>query len=323
VAVSLRVSAKEFSWVCVLTVLGGAVAAATGYFLGFDENAQAAGEVRGRLTLGGAEKHNPNTLGAVLVLPLALAIGGFLGLRGLQVKTATITAVGAMAVGLFITMSRSSVLALATMLLVFLYRFRIRFSALVIVAVLIGALVMMPERFFERMSSTVSGKPADASAGRFDIWAAGVEALSEYWAIGAGYSNFPAAYSRYVTVGGLDSARVAHNTYLGTWIELGIVGLALMFLGVASHLVAANRIRGAPGGAGIALRAIEAAAFGKLVAGFFGDSLATKSFWMLWILLAWATRLVLESSTRPNPPQREDEAVPPALFSSPRRDHVA
>jgi O-antigen ligase len=295
-------------------VLGGAAASATGYFLGFDEDAKA-DEARGRLTLGTEDYQNPNTLGSVLLLPLALAIGGFLGLRGLAAKVTAITAVGVMAVGIFITMSRTSVVALAAMLLVFLWRFRIRFSVLVVVAVLLGAVALMPETFYERMTSSVSGKDTTGS-GRLDIWAAGVRALSDHWAIGAGLDNFKATYGRFVTLGGQDKAKVAHNTYLGVWVELGIPGLALMVVALASNLVLAARLRGAQSGAGIALTAIEAAAFGRLVHAFFGESLRTKTFWLIWILLAWATQLAQEKST--GTPRREGEAGPPALVSTTR-----
>jgi O-antigen ligase len=323
-AVSIRVSAKELAWICVLTALGGALAAGTGYFLGFDENAEGMRAARGRLTLGGGEKQNPNTLGSVVALPLALAIGGFLGfrgwgLRGLLVRATALSAVGVMGVGLFVTMSRSAVLALATMLLVLLYRFRIRFSALVLVAVLLGAAAIMPEKFFERMSSEASDPATATGSGRVGIWATGVEALGDYWAIGAGYSNFPTAYARHVPLAGQQNALGSHNTYLGIWVELGIVGLALISLAVAGHLVAAARVRGTQSGALIALRAIEAAAYARLVSAFFTDSLSTKSFWMVWILLVWATRLAQESSTDPD--SREHDAVveeAPALVPNSR-----
>jgi O-antigen ligase len=322
-AISLRVTKKELTWICILTVLGGAMAAGTGYFLGFDENADGMRAARGRLTLGGGEKQNPNTLGSVIVLPLALAIGGFLGLRGLGfrgllVKAVAISAVGVMGVGLFVTMSRSAVLALATLLLVLLYRFHIRFSALVLVAVLLGAVAIMPEKFFERMSTEASDPAEATGSGRLGIWAAGVEALGDYWAIGAGYSNFPTAYARYVPMGGHDNARGSHNTYLGIWVELGIGGLALMSLAVAGHLVAAARVRGTQSGAVIALRAIEAAAYARLATAFFADSLTTKSFWMVWILLVWATRLAQESSTDRDAASHEDVKEAPALVSTPR-----
>ena len=38
----------------------------------------------------------------------------------------------------------------------------------------------------------------------------------------------------------------------------------------------------------IALNALEAACVGVLMAGLFADNLFTKSFWLAWILLAWA-----------------------------------
>ena len=290
VAVSFRVSTKELSWICVMMVLGGAMAAGTGYFLGFDEEATG-GAARGRLTIG-QENTNPNTLAAVLVLPMALAIGGFIGLRGLLTKVAAIAAMGLMTVGLYITMSRTGIVALAVMLLVFLYRFRVRSPVVVVVAVLLSLTAAMPEAFFERMSDAVSGRAAETGGGRYDTWQGGIKALNEYWAIGAGLSNFPTVLSRYAP--GL--SMVAHNAYLGIWVELGIVGLGLMLAAVISHLLLAVRLRRAQSGAGIALRAAEAAAFGGLAFAFFGEVLWRKHFWMVWTLLIWASRLAQEQT---------------------------
>jgi len=88
----------------------------------------------------------------------------------------------------------------------------------------------MPELFFERVSDIAIA--VSSGEGRVDIWRVGLQALQRYWLIGAGLSNFPFAYNEYagfaVTYQGY--SRGSHNIFLGTWVELGIIGLALMLV---------------------------------------------------------------------------------------------
>jgi hypothetical protein len=107
--------------------------------------------------------------------------------------------------------------------------------------------------------------------------------------VGAGLDNFTAMYDRHAQYGPRQVTRGAHNTYLGTWVELGIVGLALMLAAWGSHLLAASRARAA-GADGVLLWAIEGACFGMLVMAVFADNLWSKEFWLPLILLTWAGR---------------------------------
>src|SRR5262245_60802992 len=94
----------------------------------------------------------------------------------------------------------------------------------------------MPGAFFTRIENVFSGKDSKGS-GRTEIWAVGVAALERFGFVGAGFSNFTAVYDRYVVrAGPTGYAYGSHNTYLGTWVELGVIGLAFMLGAVISYL---------------------------------------------------------------------------------------
>ena len=140
----------------------------------------------------------------------------------------------------------------------------------------------MPAKFYERIDAVISGQD-DTGSGRLDIWRIGLRAFERSGVLGAGLDNFPLLYQGYVPGAGTSS----HNMYLGVLIDLGVPGLAMMLAAIASGLLAVWRVRSAGHGS-IALSALEAACIGTLMSGMFGDILWTKSFWLAWILLAWA-----------------------------------
>jgi O-antigen ligase len=281
VAVSLRPTRKELYWVCALVVAGGVVAAATAYLFGVEGGAAA----RGRLVMG-EQAANPNALGAVLILPFALAIGGIVGLRNPIQKILAAGALGIIGVGVFITQSRGALLAIAVTMLVFVYRARARWQVVVPVGMLLALVISLPQTFFARAEKVFTGQDT-TGAGRTEIWKAGVEALEQVGIFGAGFSNYTEIYRFSDAYSPGVWAKTAHNTFLGTWVELGIVGLVMMLAALASHLLAARAVR-RMGLEGVLLSAVEAACFGMLASAFFGDRLWGKMFWLPWILLTWA-----------------------------------
>jgi O-antigen ligase len=288
-AVSFRVSEEDLRTVCVLTMLGGALAATAGVILGFEADGPRV--ARGTLAVAGLEA-NPNGVAQSLMLPLAMAAGLFLGSRRISVKAIAIAGVGAIGAGIFLTMSRASLAAVIMMIGVFLYRFRVRWQVLAIPGILGAVLPLMPDLFFERVGAVFSGQDA-TGAGRTEIWKVSIDALERFGWFGAGLSNHTAAYAMYAPTppGGL--SRSAHNTFLGTWVELGAVGLALLLVVFFVHLRTSKRSNGST--AEIAFpAAIEAACFGFLVIAFFGDVLWRKAVWMPWILAVWASRIRAE-----------------------------
>jgi O-antigen ligase len=282
VAVSFRPTRKELLGVCVLAVLGGAIAAG----FGFNQEQYSTQVHRGTLRFSDERKANPNALAAALVLPFALALGGSVRLRGVVSKAAAIMAVGVIGAGIYLTESRKALLAAVVMMLVFLYRLRQRSQALIVVMVLLGLIAAVPQAFSDRIEAVFSGEDATGS-GRTEIWSVGIGALERFGILGAGLGNFPAVYGREVLSGRVSMG--AHNTYLSIWVELGIVGLVLMFAAVTSHLSGVHRSM-ATAGNDVVLCAVEAASLGILIIAFFADSLWEKYVWLIWILSTWATR---------------------------------
>jgi O-antigen ligase len=148
----------------------------------------------------------------------------------------------------------------------------------------------MPDAFFNRIFQAFTGEDRGA---RVQIWKVGIEELNRSPILGVGLGNYTEIYQFSDVYSAGPFVRRAHNTYLGTWVELGILGLALMLAALASHLLAARGIK-ATSMEGVILAAIVAACFGALVGAFFADRLWSKHFWLPWILLTWAIRLARE-----------------------------
>jgi O-antigen ligase len=284
IAVSIKPARKELYFVCLLAVAGGMVAASAGYFFGVEESARGAVS-RGTLVVG-EQAANPNSLGAVLILPLALAAGGFVALRSPFQKLLAAGALGVIGAGVYITMSRGALLAIVLAMLVFAYRNRVRWQVFVPIALLVVVAIALPDVFFTRAGRVLSGEDT-TGASRTQIWSAGWAALEHVGVIGAGFRNYTEIYGFSDGYSPGVWAKGAHNSYLETWVELGIVGLVLLVTAIACHFLAMRGI-GRRSVHGVVLSALEAGAVGVLAGAFFADRLVSKAFWLVWILLAWA-----------------------------------
>jgi hypothetical protein len=276
VAVSFKPSRKELYWVCVLTVLGGVLAASIGYLFGFHESA-VANKVRAGISIGD-QTSNPNTLGRLLILPLALAFAGVVGLRGAPRRAMAMGCAGLIGVGIYISMSRSALVSMAVVLAVLLYRIRARWQVIATIVVLLALTAMMPEQFYLRVV-TMGGAEDHSAAARVGVYKLGFDALEEFGVFGAGLDNFKYAVP--------ESEYSAHSMYLAVWVGLGIIGLVLMLVAVGCHLFSAQRAW-RTGQGGVTLAALEAGCFGLVVGGLFGEVLWTKTFWLALTLLTWA-----------------------------------
>jgi O-antigen ligase len=284
-AASFQPSRREFKLVCALTVLGGLLAASLAYFFGMQE--EAANQVnRGRLALGDMDS-DPNTLGRVLVLPLALAVAAFIRSGGMLLRMLAAGSAALIGLGIFISMSRGAIVSIVTMFLVMLYRMRVRWHLLVVIVVLLVVAMFMPSALYERFDALVSGQ--DDGSHRLEIWRTGLRMLDQSGIFGAGLYNFPRLYASYA--GGQVAA---HNIYLSSLIDLGIPGLAMLLAAIATTLLAVWKVtRAAP--ASTDLSALEAACIGTLTSGLFFENIFTKSFWLVWMLLTWAVYIETRS----------------------------
>ena len=282
-AVSVKPRPREFYIVCLLAVVGAAIAGVLGYVYGVE--GAAAASRRGTLALAG-QKMNPNSLGQALVGPLMLALAWLVGLRTALQKLTAVALVGLIAAGIGISMSRGAMLAMVVAISLLVFRLGPRKEMIIAALLMVAVAAAMPDLFYERVGALFTGEDATGS-GRTEIWDVGVQTLWRYGLIGAGLENFQPAHASSVPVGPKGESPGAHNTFLGVWVELGIVGLLLMLLALNNEF-ATLRAAWKEDARNILLPGLEAACFATLVLAFFADNLWVKDFWLPWILLSWA-----------------------------------
>jgi O-antigen ligase len=275
--VSVRFTAKEFSWITLLTILGGCGASIYSAYMFLRT-----GSSIGRVSLvEGSTLSDPNFFAATLLLPLSLASGEVLFSPRWSRRALFLAATGVIALAVFLTMSRGALAAVMAITFVFLLRLRLNWRLLLPVVAVGAALLFMPRLFFERMQEASTSR----MAGRQDIWQIGIHSLKDYGAFGAGLDNFSNAFERYAGTSRFfpGDQRSSHNIYLSTSVEFGVLGALFMFAAMRSHLRAFPRpTRNSLASA--RLVAFEAACWGMLIAGFTLDILWRKAFWLVWAL---------------------------------------
>lgn len=175
---------------------------------------------------------NPNMLAEYLILLLPLAVCRLLT-RGTPAKrTAALCATALMGVCLILTWSRGAWLGLIFGALVFLLIWSRRSLYLILAGVVSVPFLpfVLPDSIISRFTSI--GNLADTSTSyRLNIWRGAVHMLEDYWhcGIGIGEAAWDTVYPRY-SLAAIEAAPHAHNLYLQTWIECGIVGIVLLLL---------------------------------------------------------------------------------------------
>ncbi|MCP4986646.1 MAG: O-antigen ligase family protein, partial [Colwellia sp.] len=152
-------------------------------------------------------------------------------------------------------------------------------SILIIVCIALASI--LPAVFIDRWAGTIE---SGSSAGRVDIWGVGLMCLKKHWLIGAGLGNFPNAYSEFAIYAKdfRGTARAPHNIYLGTFVELGVVGFSFFVLAIIKHYQALRSHFSSNNSDQIMLKA---AFFGLLIASFFLDTVYQKAFWLVWMMI--------------------------------------
>ena len=221
-----------------------------------------------------------------------------------------------------LTGSRSGVISLVvviiTCVLVAGRRWR-PMAAVTAVAVAVTAVIFFaafaPGSIRERIAQTVPGQVNTAAEGRTTIWQVGWRMVEDKPFHGVGLGSFQAASINYVLLPGtlarsdevIDTPKVAHNIYLETLAELGIVG-AILFGGILIFPIfcalraAGNFARAGDTQMEILSRALVVALAGVLAADFFVSAQLSK---LLWLLLAMGPVLLAlsrkESRADPEP----------------------
>ncbi len=296
--VSWRVTKRQLDVLTRLTIAGGCVASLVVIYL-FLNGVTYRSNHRASLLMAGQET-NPDGLAAALLLPLSLSVAGFIAASGRLRKIALINIIAVIGSAIFLTMSRTALVAVSVVLLLFLIRLGLNRRILAIASALLLILTAMPANFFSR----IQGAASTGGDGRLDIWRAGLVALKRYWVTGAGLGNCWVAYKENAGYARVFQGymRGSHNTYLNVLVELGIVGVLLMSAALVSQLGSVRRLRAVLGKVPIQIVALEGACWAMLAFGFFGDVLWTKPFWLNWMLLLMAVRMTEKSLlSNPNP----------------------
>jgi O-antigen ligase len=232
--------ARDARWIVWGYLAGGAAAAVVGFL---DPAAGASNRLAGGLG-------EPNFLAAVLIPALVFAVFTLGSTERAAARRWLLWGfVLLFTVAIFMTQSRGGLVALAVTFvaaLLFGGRMRRHFAALGAVAASFGLVyyaAFASPWALERLANPGGG------TGRADLWSVATGVIADHPVLGVGAGNFPIVAPQYATEPinlpfarlVVDTPKVAHNTYLGVFADLGIVGLLAFVVIVLSALFLARR----------------------------------------------------------------------------------
>ncbi|HXH84216.1 MAG TPA: O-antigen ligase family protein, partial [Candidatus Tectomicrobia bacterium] len=237
----------------------------------------------------GTGVYEPNYLAALLVLlvPLAFALGASRDdpNRRLLWQGAGVVLV----VMLFLTSSRGGFLGLMVATMVFLYRRRGPVVAFGALAVLLGAVVVVPTELGSRALATLfedsrALPPGLEQSNRAHValfWA-GLRMIADHPLLGVGPDQFKSLSTAYT---GFSQGNIAHNSYLEIGAEFGLPALLVFVLLLASTYRSLGRVAalgGVPAMREVAAwgEGLRAGLTGYLVAAFFISAQYEKLLWL-------------------------------------------
>lgn len=155
-----------------------------------------------------------------------------------------------------------------------------------LVIVLIGGAVVVsgPEVFTRFLGTPIADDP---TTGRGHFWSVTVDVIEAYPFVGSGLGSFAAIYPRYDTRNGLYRLEQAHNDYLQTLSDGGIIGglLGIVFVAILFRRGFARRETHDKFRRGVSTGAL-AGCFAVLIHSFFDFTLHTTANALLFLILA-------------------------------------
>lgn len=244
---------------------------------------------------GGGEGGDPNITAATLILPLAVALARGVAQSGL-VRLAYLGAGGLTALAVILTGSRGGLFAAIIVTVVVGRLTRPLVTLLVALVPAVVAVVTLVSFAPQTLTAQV-GKAG--STGRTDVWRDGMRACPRYCLQGSGWGTFSPVYEETLlntpgsTPFGRSTSAEAHNMWIGTIIEGGVLAVVLLgsvFVFTLSDLRAVPRDVRAPA---------VAAATGLLVTNMF---LSTQDFKYFWLVLMYAAVMTVARADHPAEP---------------------
>jgi putative inorganic carbon (hco3(-)) transporter len=236
-----------------------------------------------RATLSfGNQIADENRLALSLIFPFSLCTQMIIDNKRIFMRGLLVIAIGLISFGIIITGSRGATIGLGMVLIIYFLLIKNKISFGILLVVLGIALIsFIPVFFIERWGEIAE----TGGAGRLAIWHVGLKSLEKYWLFGAGLNNFTSAFKEFFNFSDSTlnkSFRASHNIYLGTFVECGIIGISLFVIAIVQHYRAINLRFARNNTDNIMLKATFA---GILTHSFFIDSVWTKTFWFLWMMI--------------------------------------
>lgn len=274
---SYKISEDEFNICCWSIIIGGIIS--TIYEIYSLKSPFYNSTKRATIALKDSTA-DPNTYAFSLLLPLSISLAYILKERKKRKKIFLIIFHILLLFGIVITGSRGTMIGALIVYSFFFLSIRKKFMMLVI-AIMFCTIILsiVPSGIIDRWDDVLES----GGSGRSQIWSTSIKILKQFWLVGAGLNNFMIAYKEFGQFNPFSSGagRGSHNIYIGTFVELGFIGLTLLLISFIIHY------RSITSQFSFDYRQImlRASFWGILTSSLFLDTIWTKPFWLLWILM--------------------------------------
>ena len=234
---------------------------------------------------------NPNTIVYTLLLPFTLLVSQLIRIRSRWQNLVYFLGLLVIGYASFIIASRGGFLSIVAILFFYLLRgskknLKVLLPLLFFLIFLIIYGYSKNEILFQRLTFQTD----TFERARGVIWAGALILLPNYWLFGAGLDSFPTIYQ------GLTSFYWGpHSIYVGTLLELGIIGIFIMLTALFYHLKGIRRCHAKQTETTFALKATL---WGMLVMGASMDILYMKYFWLVLTLIVMLSSDITEPAKR-------------------------
>jgi O-antigen ligase len=245
-------------------------------------------EAQGIIRAHGLAGTDPNTLSATLGLSLPFHFMLFRMEKQKYLKALSIFIVIVTIYTIVLTGSRAGFLGLGTAVILSWWFLPGRLIRIFVLAAAgFTVIALMPSQYQERYASIFSKERDASSKERIEVWKKGIRMFYDHPFLGVGTSAFGTANAEDYS-DGRKSYLKAHNLYVQTAAELGIIGLVTFFVYVGALLYYAgkyrryvvHKFRKRAWSWGV-LTAIQISTLTMLVVGMFGHSLY-RSNWFFY-----------------------------------------